>query len=163
MPNSKQLVDTIPSSFTSGLVTAVYEYAISIDQTNQALDIRTPAPGKRIYVVGIWLSNADACNLTFVSGGGTKAQTLELAANQGLPGFTTAGYYFATLPGQKLSVESSANIVSTIGQNFVLRVCEGEASQTIRSRVDETTEILGVKMGSFTLATWDGPQDAKQV
>jgi len=130
MANSATLADHITAQI--GQLTPVYEYEIAIDTVDTLLDIRTASQfNHRLFVVGIWLSDGAALNLTLVSGvagGGadSKTQTFELAANQGLPGLVGQGFYFATKAGETLKVRSSVAIGSTVGKNLVIRAVEGE-------------------------------------
>lgn len=121
MANSATLIDTINSRI--GGAGPVFEYEIAIDTVDTALDVRTPGTTNRVFVVGIFLDEGTATNLTFKSAS-SKSQTLELATNDKFNGLTDRGYYFATKPGEKLSVQSSAAIGSAVGKNCVLRVIE---------------------------------------
>lgn len=120
-----ELVDEIPCSFQGGRLYSVNEYEVEIPAPNTNVEVHEPSdPNKRVFVVGIWLAEANAANLTLLSGAGGKTQTLELGANQGIPGLTGNGFYFATRPGETLYVKSSASIQSSVGKNLVLRVIE---------------------------------------
>jgi hypothetical protein len=134
MTNSATLVDTINCQF--GNVQGVYEYECNIDTINTILDIRSASqPNMRIFVVGLMIAVADAVNLTFQSVNTStsvvsKNQTFQLAANQGLPGLMQAGFYFATRPGEKLSIQASATLLASVGKSFILRVAESDAFRT---------------------------------
>jgi hypothetical protein len=123
--NTKTLIDTIPTRV--GGVGPVYEYEIVIDTTATDLTIRTPVTAtNRLWIVGIWLSEGTAVNLTLKSGT-TKSHTLELATNQSLIGKTEKdSFYFVTAPGDDLILQASAAIGASVGKNFVLRVVEGQ-------------------------------------
>jgi hypothetical protein len=130
MANSATLVDKISADF--GGLSPVYEYEVDIDTVDTDLTVHTPSGNdemnikKAVYVVGVWLSEGTAANVTLISGSNTKSQTFELAANQGLSGLTSKGFYFATKSGEALKIRSSAIISSTVGNNLVIRVVEGE-------------------------------------
>lgn len=129
MANSATFVDSVTAR--CGSLSPVYEYEIAIDTVDTLLDVRTPATGKRLFVVGVWLAESIALNLTFLSGvagGGSdsKSQTFELAANQGLSGYVSDSWMFATKPSEALKIRSSAAIGSTVGKNLIIRVVEGD-------------------------------------
>jgi len=126
MANTATLIDTIP--IRVGKIGPVYEYELNIDTTGTDLTVRDPAVAtNRIWVVGIFFSESTATNLTLKSGT-TKSHTLELASNQGITGFTDQnGFYFVTLPGDSLIIQSSAAITTALGKDLVLRVVEGLA------------------------------------
>lgn len=129
MSNTSTLVDTINSQI--GGIGPLYEYEIAIDTTATDLDIRTPSvTANRVFVVGLWIADGASLNLTLKSkttdnATTSKSQTFELAANQGNPGFCTDGFYFATKPGEKLTIQSSVAVQSSVGKNLVIRVAEG--------------------------------------
>jgi len=116
--------DKIPNYLFNGCV-PIYEDAISIDTTATPLSIRTANAANRIWVVGIWLANSTACNLTLQTA--SKLFTWQLAANQGAPGQSNSSFYFVTKPGETLSVQSSATITDSVGKNLVLRLIEAPA------------------------------------
>lgn len=129
MANSATLVDIVTAQ--CGSLSPVYEYEIAIDTVDTLLDVMTPSNGKRLFLVGVWLSDGAALNLTLVSGvagGGanSKTQTFELAANQGLPGFVGENWVFATKPSESLKIRSSVAVQSTVGKNLILRIVEGD-------------------------------------
>lgn len=120
-----ELVDEIAASFIPGILSSLFEYEVAIPTPDTNVQVHVPGDAsKRIFVVGIWLGEANAANLTLVSGSGSKTQTFELGANQGIPGHTGNGFYFATRPGDTLYVKSSAAIQATVGKNLVLRLVE---------------------------------------
>lgn len=106
------VVDTEPVHYT-GLRGGVIEYEGSISSGEGDLLIRTPAAGtgNRIWIVSMFFSESVAINMTIKSGS-SKTKLLKLAANQGVYDKVGAGYLFSTLPGEPLTIATSATLSS---------------------------------------------------
>jgi len=127
MSNTSTKVDTIPVQI--GGMYALNEYEIAIDTLATDLVIQVPESTNRIWLVGLSIAETNALNLTFKSVNPntlavSKSRTMELAPNQGTPGYIDNGFYFVTNQGEQLSIQSSMPIGSTVGKNLVLLVGE---------------------------------------
>ena len=112
MANTATLVGTTPRRVNAG---PVYSYKIAIDTTGSDLTIQTPATGNRIFIVGFWLADGTANNITWKSGSNTLF-TPELAANfnliQPVPTGDSDGWILATNAGEALIINCSAALTS---------------------------------------------------
>jgi hypothetical protein len=117
MANTATLIDTVPAQV--GRLKPVYEYEVVIDTTGADLNVRAAsATDKRIWVVGLLLSEATSGNLILKTA--TKTKTLELGANQGIFYEVSDSWSFATKPGETLIVQTSMACA------FTLMLAEGE-------------------------------------
>lgn len=121
MANSATLVST---TTRRGKAT-VYGYKVVIDTTATDLTIRTPTGVAKIFLIGAYLSDGTAMNITFKSGSTTLCIP-ELAANQDLQVSVPCGdvdsFILATESAQALVIQSSAAL--TAGILFVAEAVE---------------------------------------
>lgn len=99
----------------------VVPYVVSFDTGGQDLTIRTPATGKMIFLVGMFMSETDATNITFKSGS-TTLVVPEIAANQGILVPIKNHVILATQPSEALKMQVSVAVSS-----ILLYVVEGSS------------------------------------
>lgn len=91
----------------------VVPYVCSFDTTASDLTIVTPASGKMAAVVGMFMSEANAVNVTFKSGS-TTLWVPEFAANQAVYDKLGNGASVITQPGEALVIQVSAAVSSML-------------------------------------------------
>ena len=87
----------------------VTPYVCTFDTTGSDLTIVTPATGKMAAIVGAFMSETSASNITFKSGT-TTLVIPELAANQGILLPIGNNILLATQPGEALKVQVSVAV-----------------------------------------------------
>lgn len=111
MANTATAQSALPISV--GDSNGVIPVVVSIDTTGQDLTILTPDSGKMALIVGMFMSEGTAANITFKSGSTTYAIP-ELASNQGILFPIGQGVLVCGQPGEALKIQSSAVVTSML-------------------------------------------------